>query len=71
MLFRSRLAGELGAVARPLGALDLDRPALAVELARDRIERAFRRAAAGGGVEDDVGVDQRATGIPSPGAAPR
>jgi len=46
-------------VARPLGALHLHRPPLVVKLARDGIERAGRRAAAGRGVEHDVGVDQR------------
>src|SRR5437867_4087747 len=54
-----RARRELRAVARSLGALHLHRPPLVVELARDGIERAARRAAAGRGVEHDVGVDQR------------
>src|SRR6266540_1649046 len=54
-----RARGELDAVAGTLGPLDVDRPAVALELARDGIERATRRAAGRGGIEDDVGVDQR------------
>jgi len=46
-------------VAGGVGALHLHRPPLAVELARDGIECAGRRAAARRRVEDDVGVDQR------------
>src|SRR5437762_1131000 len=50
---------ELRSVAGPVGPLHLHRPPLAVELARDGIECAGRSAAAGRGVEDDVGMDQR------------
>jgi len=42
-----------------LGALEVDAPALPLELTRDRIERARRPAAARGGIEDEVGLDQR------------
>ena len=53
-----RARRELRAVARPRGALHLHRPPLVLEFARDGIERAGRRAAAGRGVEHHVGVDQ-------------
>jgi len=46
------------AVARPRGPLHLHRPPLVLEFARDGIERAGRRSAAGRGVEHHVGVDQ-------------
>lgn len=50
---------ELGAVPRTGGALGLHAPPLAPELAHDRVERARRRAAPRGGIEDDVDMDQR------------
>ncbi len=50
---------QLHPVPRPFGPFGLNGPALALELARDRIERARRRAASRGGVQDDVGLDQR------------
>src|SRR2546429_1164541 len=54
-----RARGELDAVPGTSGTLGHHTPALAPELADDRVERARRRAAPGGGVEDEVGMDQR------------
>jgi len=51
---------ELGPVAWALRPDDVHGPALALELARHGIERPSAGAAARGGVEDDLGVDQRA-----------
>src|SRR5919197_296284 len=50
---------ELDAVSRTSGALRLHAPALAPELAHDRVEGPRRRTAPRGGIEDDVGMDQR------------
>jgi len=54
-----RARGQLDAVPRPFGARDFDRPPLAAELARDRIESPGRRTAARRRIEHDVSVDQR------------
>ena len=54
-----RARRELDAVSGTIRALGFHAPALAPKLAHDRIERARRRTTPGGGIEDDVGMDQR------------
>src|SRR2546429_9395767 len=54
-----RARGELDAVPGTSGTLRLHAPALAPELADDRVERARRRAAHRGRVEDEGGMDQK------------